>query len=61
MANLKLNNDEVGWIKCSLKKMARAFGAALAKQLPITKKEKKMLWDLVDKIEKQEKKQIIKK
>jgi hypothetical protein len=55
MANLKLNNDEVDWIKCSLKKMAWNSSST------ITEKEEKMLWDLVDKIEKQEKKQIIKK
>ena len=55
MANLKLNNNEVGWIKCSLKKMAWNSSST------ITEKEEKMLWDLVDKIEKQEKKQIIKK
>ena len=48
MANLKLNNDEVDWM-------------AWSEATTITKKEEKMLWDLVDKIEKQEKKQIIKK
>ena len=45
MANLKLNNDEVDWIKCSLKKMA--WNEART----ITEKEEKMLWGLVDKFD----------
>ena len=52
MASLKLKSDEVGWIKYSLVRAATLHS-------PITKKEERTLWDLLDKIEKQEKKQII--
>jgi hypothetical protein len=57
MANLKLKQDEVGWIKYSLARAATLHSP----HTTITKKEEKTLWDLLDKIEKQEKKQIIKK
>ena len=57
MANLKLKQDEVGWIKYSLVRAATLHSP----HTTVTKKEEKILWDLVDKIEKQEKKQIIKK
>jgi|TARA_R100001530_G_scaffold132020_1_gene104087 hypothetical protein len=54
VASLKLKSDEVGWIKYSLVRAATLHS-------PITKKEERTLWDLLDKIEKQEKKQIINK
>lgn len=57
MASLKLKNDEVGWIKYSLIRAATLHSPHSS----ITKKEEKALWDLLDKIEKQEKNQIIKK
>ena len=57
MANLKLKSDEVGWIKYSLIRAATLHSP----HTTVTKKEEKILWDLLDKIEKQEKKQIIKK
>ena len=57
MANLKLKQDEVGWIKYSLVRAATLHSP----HTTVTKKEEKILWDLVDKIEKQEKNQIIKK
>ena len=57
MASLKLKNDEVGWIKYSLIRAAQLHSPHSS----ITKKEEKALWDLLDKIEKQEKNQIIKK
>ena len=57
MASLKLKNDEVGWIKYSLIRAATLHSS----HSTITKKEEKALWDLLDKIEKQEKKQIINK
>ena len=57
MANIKLKSDEVGWIKYSLIRAATLH----SNHSTITKKEEKILWDLLDKIEKQEKKQIIKK
>ena len=58
MANLKLKQDEVGWIKYSL---VRTVSMLEGRDATITRKEEKILWDLLDKIEKQEKKQIIKK
>ena len=51
MASLKLKSNEVGWIKYSLIRTVSTLEG----------KEEKILWDLLDKIEKQEKKQIIKK
>ena len=57
MANIKLKSDEVGWIKYSLIRAATLHSPHSS----ITKKEEKALWDLLDKIEKQEKNQIIKK
>ena len=57
MASLKLKSDEVGWVKYSLIRAATLHSPRSS----ITKKEEKILWDLLDKIEKQEKKQIIKK
>ena len=57
MASLKLKSDEVGWIKYSLIRAATLHSS----HSTITKKEEKALWDLLDKIEKQEKKQIINK
>jgi len=54
VASLKLKSDEVGWIKYSLVRAATLNS-------PITKKEEITLWNLLDKIEKQEKKQIINK
>jgi hypothetical protein len=57
MANIKLKSDEVGWIKYSLIRAATLHSP----HSTITKKEEKTLWDLLDKIEKQEKKQIINK
>tara|TARA_R100001377_G_scaffold52895_2_gene31026 strand:- start:1112 stop:1285 length:174 start_codon:yes stop_codon:yes gene_type:complete len=57
MANLKLKSDEVGWIKYSLIRAATLHSSPST----ITLKEEKVLWDLLDKIEKQEKKQIINK
>ena len=53
MANLKLKQDEVGWIKYSL---VRTASMLEGRDATITRKEEKILWDLVDKIEKQEKK-----
>tara|TARA_Y100001951_G_C11112949_1_gene168518 strand:+ start:341 stop:517 length:177 start_codon:yes stop_codon:yes gene_type:complete len=58
MANLKLKQDEVGWIKYSL---IRTASMLEGRDATVTQKEERLLWDLVDKIEKQEKKQIIKK
>ena len=57
MASLKLKSDEVGWVKYSLIRAATLHSP----HSTITKKEEKALWDLLDKIEKQEKKQIINK
>ena len=58
MASLKLKSDEVGWVKYSL---IRTASMLEGRDATITRKEEKILWDLLDKIEKQEKKQIIKK
>jgi len=54
VASLKLKSDEVGWVKYSLIRAATLHSQCSS----ITKKEEKILWDLLDKIEKQEKEQI---
>ena len=59
MANLNLTMKEIGWIKYCLIKTASINSQYTRPSL--TNKEHKLLWDLLDKIEKQEKNQKIKK
>tara|TARA_R110000824_G_scaffold107055_7_gene253016 strand:+ start:749 stop:898 length:150 start_codon:yes stop_codon:yes gene_type:complete len=49
MKELKLKSNEIGWIKYCLIRTASSNSF-------ITKKEEKFLWNLLKKIEKQEKK-----
>ena len=48
MKDLKLKSDEIGWIKYCLIRIA-------SDSSNITKKEQKLLWSILKKIEKQEK------
>lgn len=59
MANLNLTMKEIEWIKYCLIKTASINSKYTRPSL--TTKEHKLLWGLLDKIEKQEKNQIIKK
>ena len=55
MTNLKLKSDEVGYIKYCF------IAATQSQQEILTKKEEKYLWNLVKKIQKQERKQNVEK
>ena len=55
MTNLKLKSDEVGYIKYFL------IAATQSQEEFLTKKEEKYLWNLVKKIQKQERKQNVEK
>ena len=55
MTKLKLKSDEVGYIKYCL------IVAAQSQEEFLTKKEEKYLWNLVKKIQKQERKQNVEK
>ena len=59
MANLNLTMKEIEWIKYCLIKTA-SINSQYTRPSP-TNKEHSLLWSLLDKIEKQEKNQIIKK
>jgi len=59
MANLNLTMKEIEWIKYCLIKTASINSQYTRPSL--TNKEHSLLWSLLDKIEKQEKNQIIKK
>ena len=59
MANLNLTMKEIEWIKYCLIKTASINSQYTRPSL--TNKEHSFLWSLLDKIEKQEKNQIIKK